>query len=154
MHNKEHPVRLYHRLVRQLHHPQGSPEGGAVCPTHHRGHTTCPPGHLQHLTSNEGQNIIKDKHHPSQGLFNPLTPRRPSLATYHPDTQPLNCRGCYPMHIDMESLVTLIMFTYCFTHFMCIQYQSKVCTHLLISLYYYLFNYFLHCRIIVKTSKL
>ena len=45
MHNREHPVGLYHSLVQQLHRPQpqGSPEGGAVCTTHHRGKTTCPP---------------------------------------------------------------------------------------------------------------
>jgi hypothetical protein len=44
MHNWEHPVRLYHRLVWQLHRPQsqGSPEGGTVCIRHHRRQTTCP----------------------------------------------------------------------------------------------------------------
>jgi hypothetical protein len=31
--------------------PQGSPEGSAVCTKHHRGQTTCPPGHLQHPMS-------------------------------------------------------------------------------------------------------
>ena len=31
------------------------PEGGVVCPTLHREHTACPPGHLQHLMSQEGQ---------------------------------------------------------------------------------------------------
>ena len=53
MHNREHAVGLYHRLVRQLHRPQlqGSPEGSAVCTIHHRGQTTCPPGHLQHPKS-------------------------------------------------------------------------------------------------------
>ena len=32
-------------LVWQQHRPQpqGSPDGGAVCKTHHRGQTTCPP---------------------------------------------------------------------------------------------------------------
>ena len=57
MHNWEHPVALYHRLVRQLHHPQpqGSSDCGGVCITHHRGQTTCPPGHLQHPMSQEGQ---------------------------------------------------------------------------------------------------
>ena len=51
--NREHPVGLYHSLVRQLHLPQsqGSPEGGAVCITQ----TTCHPGHLQHPMSQEGQ---------------------------------------------------------------------------------------------------
>jgi hypothetical protein len=59
MHNREHPVGLYHRLVRQLLHPQpqGSPEGIEVCTTHHPGQTTCLPGHLHHLMSQEG---IKD----------------------------------------------------------------------------------------------
>ena len=39
MHNREHPVGLCHRLVRQLHRPQpqGSPIGTAVCTTYHRG---------------------------------------------------------------------------------------------------------------------
>ncbi|XP_052329225.1 uncharacterized protein LOC118400001 isoform X2 [Oncorhynchus keta] len=57
MHNREHPVGLYDRLIRQLHHlqTQGSPEGGAVCPTLHQGQTNCHPGHLQHLMSQEGQ---------------------------------------------------------------------------------------------------
>ena len=43
MHNREHPVGLYHRLVRQLHRPQpqGSPEGDEVCTTHHQEQTTC-----------------------------------------------------------------------------------------------------------------
>ena len=30
-------------------------EGSAVCTPHHRGQTTCPPGHLQHPMSQEGQ---------------------------------------------------------------------------------------------------
>ena len=51
----EHPVGLYHRVVRQLHRPQGSPEGSAVCTTHHWGQTMCPPGHLHHPMSPEGQ---------------------------------------------------------------------------------------------------
>ncbi|XP_055770851.1 cyclic AMP-dependent transcription factor ATF-1-like isoform X3 [Salvelinus fontinalis] len=44
MHNREHPVGLYHRRVRQLHHPQpqGSPDGGGVCTTHHQGQTALP----------------------------------------------------------------------------------------------------------------
>ena len=56
MHNWEHPVGLYHRLVWQLHRPQpqGSPEGCAVCTTHHWGQTTWPPGHLQHPMSQRG----------------------------------------------------------------------------------------------------
>ena len=45
MHNREHPVGLYHSLVWQLcrPQPQGSPEGGADCTMHYRGQTTCPP---------------------------------------------------------------------------------------------------------------
>jgi hypothetical protein len=35
--------------------PRGSPEDDTVCPTHHRGQTTCPPGHLQHPMLQEGQ---------------------------------------------------------------------------------------------------
>jgi hypothetical protein len=55
--DREHPVGLYHRLVRQLlrPQPQGSPEGSEVCTTNHRGQTTCPPGHLHHPISQEGQ---------------------------------------------------------------------------------------------------
>ena len=51
------PKTLHHCLVPQLFRPQlqGSPEGGAVCSMHHRGKTTCPPGHLHHLMSQEGQ---------------------------------------------------------------------------------------------------
>ena len=30
-------------------------EASEVCTTHQRGQTTCPPGHLQHLISQEGQ---------------------------------------------------------------------------------------------------
>uniref|UniRef100_A0A4W5KK47 Nuclear receptor binding SET domain protein 2 n=1 Tax=Hucho hucho TaxID=62062 RepID=A0A4W5KK47_9TELE len=39
----KHPVGLYHRL------------GSEDCTTHHRGQTTCPPGHLHHPMSQEGQ---------------------------------------------------------------------------------------------------
>ncbi|XP_064869472.1 high affinity 3',5'-cyclic-AMP phosphodiesterase 7A isoform X4 [Oncorhynchus nerka] len=46
---------------------QSSPEGGVVSLTPHRGHTACPPGHLQHPMSQEGQ-----KDH--QGL-QPLAPQ-------------------------------------------------------------------------------
>jgi hypothetical protein len=57
MHNLKRHVRLFHRLVWQLHRPQlqGFPEGSAVCPTHHWGHTAFHPGHLQHPMSQEGQ---------------------------------------------------------------------------------------------------
>ena len=52
---------------------QGSPEGGAVCTTHHWGQTTCPPGHLQHPMSHEGQ-----KDHQGQQPPEPL-PVHPAI---------------------------------------------------------------------------
>ena len=63
MHNREHPVGLHHRLVRQLLRPQphGSLDGSAVCTTHHRGQTTCPPGYLQHPISLPVHPIIIQK---------------------------------------------------------------------------------------------
>ena len=69
MHSREHPVWLYHRLVWQLHRPQpqGSPEGSAVCTMHHWGQTTCPPWHLQHPMSQEGQKDHQG-HQPSEPL--------------------------------------------------------------------------------------
>ena len=78
MHNREHPVGLYHSLVRQLHRPQaqGSPEGGAVGTTHHRGQTTCPPWYLQHPMSQEGQKDHQGQHPPE-----PL----PVHPGYHPE---------------------------------------------------------------------
>jgi hypothetical protein len=71
----EHPVGLYHHLIQQLHRPQpqGSPEGGAVCPTHPRGKPTCPTGHLQHPISQEGQ-----KDHQGQQPPEPL-PVHPTI---------------------------------------------------------------------------
>lgn len=36
MHHWKHHVRPYHHLVWLLQHPQGSPEGDVVCPTHRR----------------------------------------------------------------------------------------------------------------------
>ena len=75
MHNREHPVGLYHSLVRQLLRPQPyvSPEGSEVCTTHHRGQTTCPPGHLHHPMSQEGQ-----KDHQGQQPPEPL-PVHPAI---------------------------------------------------------------------------
>ena len=55
MHNREHPVGLYHSLVRQLHRPQHKALQRVVCTTHQRGQTTCPPWHLQHPLSQERQ---------------------------------------------------------------------------------------------------
>jgi hypothetical protein len=68
-------VGLYPRLVRKLHRPQsqGSPEGSEVCTTHHRGQTTCHPGHLHHR---KAKKIINDNTHPSHCLFTPLSSRR------------------------------------------------------------------------------
>jgi gmma-aminobutyric acid receptor subunit gamma/deltex-like protein len=55
---------------------RGSPEGGAVCPAHHRVHTACPPGHIQHTQGHRKvKKIIKALSHPSQGLFIPLPSR-------------------------------------------------------------------------------
>ena len=56
-------------MVRQLHRPQpqGFTEVGAVCTMHQLGHATCPPGHLQHPMSQEGQ-----KDHQGQQLPEPL----------------------------------------------------------------------------------
>ena len=50
-------------------------EGDVVCATHHRGQTTCPPGHLQHPMSQEGKKIIKDNNQPSHCLFTQLLSR-------------------------------------------------------------------------------
>ena len=75
MHNRRHPVGLYHHLVQQLHcpQPQGSSEGGVFCPTHHWGHIACPPCPLQHPMSQKGQ---KD---PQDILDTACSPR------YHPE---------------------------------------------------------------------
>ena len=73
-HNWEHPVKLYHRLVRQLHRcpqPQSYPEGGAVCPTQYLGQTS-----LQHRFHRKAKKIIKDINHPSYCLFTPLSSKR------------------------------------------------------------------------------
>ena len=58
-----------------MHHPQpqGSPEGSAACTMHHQGQTTCPPGHLQHPMSQEGQ-----KDHQGQQSPEPL-PVHPTI---------------------------------------------------------------------------
>jgi hypothetical protein len=57
MYHQEHTVWVYYRLVSQLYRPQphGSPEGDTASPTHHRGNSACPPGHLQHPVSQEDQ---------------------------------------------------------------------------------------------------
>jgi hypothetical protein len=111
MHNWEHPVGLYHRLVRQLHdpQPQGSPEGGAVC--------------------RKAKKITKDYNHTSHCLFTPLSSRRRGqyrciqagterlknsfylkairlLNSYH---EAASTRLCCPIYIDLKSLATLIM---------------------------------------------
>ena len=53
--------------------PQVSPEGGAVGPTHHRGYTAYPIGHLQHRCHMEAK---KDINHRRHCLFTPLPSRR------------------------------------------------------------------------------
>jgi hypothetical protein len=70
MHNRAHSVGLC-----QLHlpQPQGSPEGSAICTTHHQGQTTCPPGDQQHPMSQEGQ-----KDHQGQQPPEPL-PVHPAI---------------------------------------------------------------------------
>ena len=50
-----------------------TPEGSEVCTTHHRGKTTCPPGHLHHPMSQEGQ-----KDHQGQLPSEPL-PVHPAI---------------------------------------------------------------------------
>ncbi|KAM9480111.1 uncharacterized protein ACWYII_006939 isoform 1-T1 [Salvelinus alpinus] len=85
MHNREHPVGLYHRLVRQLlrPQPQGSPEGSEVCRTHHRGQTTCPPGHLHHPMSQEGHKDHQGQQPPKPLPVHPAIiqkARRPSCS--------------------------------------------------------------------------
>uniref|UniRef100_A0A4W5LJ27 C2H2-type domain-containing protein n=1 Tax=Hucho hucho TaxID=62062 RepID=A0A4W5LJ27_9TELE len=77
---QEHPDGLYHHLQ-----PQGSPECGLVSPTHHRGHTACSPGYLQHPV----KKIIKDLSHPSHGLFTPLPP-----TTGFSKLSPWDPKGC------------------------------------------------------------
>jgi hypothetical protein len=49
------------------------PEGGAVCPTHHRGHTAYPPGHLQYLLSQKGQEDHQGPQPPEQWLVHSVT---------------------------------------------------------------------------------
>ncbi|CDQ62157.1 unnamed protein product [Oncorhynchus mykiss] len=77
MYNREHPVGLYHLLVRQLHwpQPQGSPEGGAVCTTHYREQTTCQDTYSTRC-HRKAKKRIKNNNHPSHCLFTPLPSRR------------------------------------------------------------------------------
>ena len=78
-------VGLYHRLVRQLHHPQaqGSPEGVAVCPMHHWGQTTCPPGHLQHQMSQEGQKDHQGQQPPEPLPVHPVSIQKARSVEVH-----------------------------------------------------------------------
>ena len=71
MHHWEHPVGLYHRLIQQLHCLQlhGSPEGGAVSPRHHWGHTDI----YSTWCHRKAKKIIKDL---SYGRFTLLPSRR------------------------------------------------------------------------------
>ena len=79
MHNWEHPVGLYHRLVRQLQRPQpqGSPEGGAVFPTHHMGKLPALQVTYSTWSHKKAKKIIKGNNHPSHCLFTQLSSRRP-----------------------------------------------------------------------------
>ena len=85
MHIWEHPVGLYHRLVRQLQcpQPQGSPEGGAVCQTYHWGQTTCPPGHLQYPMSQEGQKDNQGHQPPEPLPVHPAIIQKANSAQVH-----------------------------------------------------------------------
>ena len=139
MHNWEHPVGLYHHLVRQLHRhqPQGSPEGGGVYTMHHWGQTTCPPWHLQHLMLQEGQKFTKDNNQPRHCLLTPLPSRRRGQyrcikagIQYRNTTN--NTERLLPTYglKSMATLInvslvtlnnaTLIMFTPYITHLICI----------------------------------
>ena len=82
MHNRQHPVGLYHCLVRQLFRPQpqGSPE---VYTTHHRGQTTCPPGHLQPPMSQEGQKDHKGHQPPEPLPVHPATLQKARSVQVH-----------------------------------------------------------------------
>ena len=90
MHNREHPVELHHRLVRQLHdpQPQGSPEGDGVHTTHHRGQTTCPPGHLQHQMSQEGQKDHQGQQPPKPLPVHPTTIQKERSVQVHQSWDP------------------------------------------------------------------
>jgi hypothetical protein len=55
----ERPVKYY--IISTLPDTLDPPEGGAVCPTHHWGKTTCPPGHLQHRMSQDGHHNFSNK---------------------------------------------------------------------------------------------
>jgi hypothetical protein len=78
MHHEEHLVWLYHGLVWQLHRPQPqrSPEGGTVCPTHHRGTLPALQDTYSTQCHRKAKKIIKDINCPIHGLFTPLSSRR------------------------------------------------------------------------------
>ena len=54
--HREHPDGLHHCLVWQLlgFRPQGTTEGSAYGPVHHRGQASCHPGPLYQAVSEEG----------------------------------------------------------------------------------------------------
>ena len=56
LHHREHPDGLRHCLVWQLLglRPQGTTEGSAYGPVHHRGQASCHPGPLYQAVSEEG----------------------------------------------------------------------------------------------------
>ena len=98
--------------------PQGSPVGGAVCPMHHRGQTTRPRGTP---TAPDVTGKPKRSSRATTTWATACSPRylpeeRRENSFYLMAIRLLNChhwrlRGCCPMYIDMESLVTLIMET-------------------------------------------
>ena len=134
MHNWEHPVGLNHSLVQKLHRPQpqGSPEGGAVCTTHHRGQTTCPPWHLQHPMSQGGQQDNQGQQPPEPLPVHTATIQKARSVQMHQsgdrETEKtlifqghqtakqlsLTQRGCCLQRDSLVTLnnATLIMFTY------------------------------------------
>ena len=127
MHNCEHPLRMYHCLLWQLHHlqPQGSPVGGEACTTHHQRQTTCPPGNLQYPMSKEGQKDHQGQQPPKPLPVHPATIQKARSVKVHQSwdletekellsqghqtvKQPsLKQRGCC-LHTDLNLLATLI----------------------------------------------
>jgi hypothetical protein len=78
MYNWEYPVGLYHRLVRQLHHPQLQDLQSVVRSAQHITGDKLPA--LQDTYSTrchrKAKKVIKDNNHPRPYLFTPLPSRR------------------------------------------------------------------------------
>ena len=73
MHNGEHPVRLYHHLLRQLHCPQ--PITGSTLPALQDTYST--------RCHRKAKKIIKDINHLSDGLFTPITIQKVRSVQVH-----------------------------------------------------------------------